>query len=369
MRAPVKATIYLIVGVALLCGAFRHDIRGTRPFPAGISPGKPSLTADVILTKYPYLPEQVVRQRLRELTRLDWGSDAIDCTGSANVGAQLSCATSALENVKPFYVNYRSNIAAYGLVGDGSGRVYMVTYRVYPFAPIPPDRYTRILDQGHTVLTECVPPVTLGQTSDSMVACITPTNQDLSARAASQDPVETTLCAIADDPASFNNKLVRVHGDVSGNFEYSTIEERGCKADIWFAYPHDNGEGPPGLAAYVTGSAVPGAEDSEGRRILPVPLKLVRDDNFERFQKLMEARVKADDVSYASDHKNPMFHCVTATFIGRIDGVSPEIYRFHKKRLSTDHADYLGYGQMGQFDAQLVMKSVEDHAVLSTCSE
>ena len=55
---------------------------------------------------------------------------------------------------------------------------------------------------------------------------------------------------------------------------------------------------------------------------------------------------------------------VTATFLGRIDGVSPEIHQFYSQRSNHDGADYLGFGHMGRFDAQFTMQSVEGDAVL-----
>jgi len=37
---------------------------------------------------------------------------------------------------------------------------------------------------------------------------------------------------------------------------------------------------------------------------------------------------------------------------------------FHLKRKNTDRADFLGFGQMGLFDAQFVLQSVANDAVL-----
>ncbi|PYU28542.1 MAG: hypothetical protein DMG32_02325 [Acidobacteria bacterium] len=50
---------------------------------------------------------------------------------------------------------------------------------------------------------------------------------------------------------------------------------------------------------------------------------------------------------------------VTATFIGRIDGVSKEIHAAHVKRSSRNPVDGKGFGHMGMFDAQIVVQSVE----------
>jgi len=53
-----------------------------------------------------------------------------------------------------------------------------------------------------------------------------------------------------------------------------------------------------------------------------------------------------------------------ATFTGRIDAVPDDVHLFHLKGGDLDRADYLRFGQMGLFDAQFVMQSVEGDAVL-----
>jgi hypothetical protein len=45
--------------------------------------------------------------------------------------------------------------------------------------------------------------------------------------------------------------------------------------------------------------------------------------------------------------------------------VSPDIHAFHQKRAEMDRADFLGFGQMGLFDAQFILQSVEGHAILA----
>ncbi|HXY25425.1 MAG TPA: hypothetical protein VEI73_12290 [Candidatus Acidoferrum sp.] len=51
---------------------------------------------------------------------------------------------------------------------------------------------------------------------------------------------------------------------------------------------------------------------------------------------------------------------VTATFTGRIDSVSKQIHEAHLKRSPFEHNDAKGFGQMGLFDAQLVVGLVEE---------
>jgi len=116
--------------------------------------------------------------------------------------------------------------------------------------------------------------------------------------------------------------------------------------------------------AYVNGGARPGAEDDEGRLILAIPVKVIQDASFRRFEKLMKARVEADEQSEKENPNSYVFHRVSATFTGRIDGVSDNVHAFHLKRRDMDRADFLGFGQMGLFDAQFVLQSVEHDAVL-----
>lgn len=314
------------------------------------------------------LDNQPITARLKFLSSRHGGS-LTDCgrTPTRNPDPLVSeCGQAAFQNRKPFYVQYYSTLAvfsfAYGLAGDANGNVSSVVYDSMGFPSVAPTRHTQVLDQNHTRVTACIEPVTLGNTEEGLLACTSPVNEKESAIAAEQKPIETTVCAVTENPAAFNNRMVRVRGHVSGNFEYSMLDGDGCTDSIWFAY--GTGASPPGLVAYVPGGAIPGGEDSEGKRILPVPVKVIRNSNFDRFQRLMNARVKADALSEKSNADKFVFHRVTATFVGRIDAVSPEVHALHLKRPPVDKADFLGFGQMGLFDAQLVVQSIENDAVL-----
>jgi hypothetical protein len=175
------------------------------------------------------------------------------------------------------------------------------------------------------------------------------------------------VCAILENPAAFNNELVRIRGHFSGNFEYSTLSGDGCQEGLWLEY--GEGGGPPTLAAHVGGGARPGSEDSQGKLILPVPVTLVRDSKLKRFEEQTMAMAKAD-ADYEKQHPNQyVSHCVTATFVGRIDAVSSEIHEFRKRQKTHDQADSLGFGQMGLYEAQLIVRSVVDDALLGICGE
>ena len=276
------------------------------------------------------------------------------------------CAKAAFGDRKPFHLLYSRPGGffhfAYGLAGDAEGNIYEVQYDSRGLLNLSLGKKAQVFDGNRIRVTTCIKPTRLGSTVEGILSCVTPVNEQESALAAQQKPRETTVCAILENPAAFNNKMVRVHGYASGNFEYSELGAEGCDGSIWFAY--GNGEGPPGLVMYVNGGAWPGAEDAEGRLILPIPVILVKDSSFQRFQKLLKARAEADARSEKEDPDNFTFHRVRATFTGRIDGVSDGIHAFHLKQKPTDLLDYLGFGAMGQFDAQLVLQSVANDAVL-----
>ena len=147
---------------------------------------------------------------------------------------------------------------------------------------------SQVFDGNRIRVTTCIKPIRLAKTEEGVLACVTPVNEQESRRVAQQKSTETTVCAILEHPAAFNNKMVQIHGYVSGNFEYSDLGADGCSNEIWFAY--GNGGGPPDLVATVGGMAAPGEEDDEGRLILPIPVKLVEDSNYRNFEKLMKAR-------------------------------------------------------------------------------
>jgi hypothetical protein len=236
------------------------------------------------------------------------------------------------------------------------------------FPAVAPDRHTRLADDNHTRIAECIKPVKLAKDGQGVLGCITPVNRPESEKIAHQTPINTSVCAVAENPAAFNNKLVRVRGHYLGNFEYSMLSGDGCKDSLWFGYGGEGG-GPPSLAIYVSGGARPGSEDLDGKLILPVPVKLIRDSKFHRFEKQVKAMAYAH-AAYEKKHPGKFVsHCVTATFVGRVDSVAPEVHEFRKNHASQEHNDGLGFGQMGLFEAQLILQSVDDDATLEVCSQ
>lgn len=304
--------------------------------------------------------------RLRTFSKQQGGSST-DCgktPSSAPDKTVAECVQAAFGRHSSFTAQYVTNWGtftyAYGIAGDASGNVAISTYDSRGFPDVIPNKRTQLLDGNRVRFTSCVQPVVLGVDADGVAGCVTPVDEAVSA-AKQLKPVDTTICAITANPAAFNNRLVRVKGSYSGNFEYAMLSQDGCPS-IWFEYASAE-DSPPGLAIYVPGAAMPGAEDEKGWRISPLTVSLVRDDNFRRFQKLMKQRVEVQERAKKRRGEFVSYR-VTATFIGRIDGVPQQIHEFHKRRSDRDRADFLGFGQMGLFDAQLIMQSVEGDAVL-----
>jgi len=181
-----------------------------------------------------------------------------------------------------------------------------------------------------------------------------PARAQATASAKLAGPIATTVCKILEDPASFNNKLVQVQGYLSISFEYSILHSESCSGGIWFALADDSG--PSGLRMIVPGHAVAGKQDSDGHREPPIPVKLIRDANFEKFDNYL----RQSTVGAPWDPCGPGCHRyrITATFTGRIDSVSDEIHEAHLKKSPAEPSHGKGYGQMGIFDAQLVVQSM-----------
>lgn len=187
------------------------------------------------------------------------------------------------------------------------------------------------------------------------VTCVTPVNQEASASAAKQGPIDTTVCAVLADPSAFNNKLVRIRAYDWGGREGSVLVDHRCEGSVWLEYPDSRPS--PADAANIFGLNLLGSEDAEGKRILPIPVSLVRDSKFDRFERLLRQNQAPEMVPL--DGAPPVQH-VIATFIGRIDGVSPQIHEFFKHQPACT----LGFGHLGQYEAQFILQSVADEATV-----
>jgi hypothetical protein len=217
------------------------------------------------------------------------------------------------------------------------------------FPAVPLNHHTQLMDDNHNRVAGCIKPISLNTSQRGLLRCVTPINQEQSDIAAHQKAVDTTICVILANPAAFNNKMVRIRGSFVGNFEYSELTDAACHGQLWLRY------GGSTLVASVQPTNELGSEDSEGKRILPVPVILVRDSKFERFDALV--RLNTGRYGPSSDQR------VTATFVGRIDAVPNEVHDYFQKQ-PIERRFMLGFGQGGSFEAQFTEQSVEDNATL-----
>lgn len=296
-----------------------------------------------------------------KLVSSERGGRPTDCAKASTKFASVNdCVRIQLEHRKPFFIAYstpvdfRGSPFSYGLAGTAAGDVFSVTYQERGFPAIVLNQHMRLMDKNHARVVECIKPLRLDAPKQGWVTCVTPVNQEASARAAKQGPIDTTVCAVLADPAAFNNKLVRIRAYVWGGREGSVLVDHRCEGSIWLG--HDDEPLPPN-AANIFGLNLLGSEDAEGKRILPIPVSLVRDSKFDRFERLL--RQNAHPEMAPPDSDAPVQH-VIATFIGRIDGVSPQIHEFFKNQPDC----ILGFGHLGQYEAQFILQSVADEATV-----
>ncbi len=167
--------------------------------------------------------------------------------------------------------------------------------------------------------------------------------------------VETTVCDILANPATFDGKTVRVRGKVVLLTEdFSITEQCPGKAEagaIWLEY----GFPEPSPISYCC----PGGWDDKGKPIFSTPrVTLVRDRNFEELKRYLSARRDGKD-NYGDDcdrYRPPAAECrryeVTATLTGRLFGVVPP----------DQFAG--GFGHFGMFPAKLVIRRVAEVAAV-----
>ena len=183
----------------------------------------------------------------------------------------------------------------------------------------------------------------------------------------SPKPIEVTVCQVVEDPSRYNNKFVSLRALVKVSEEYSILEGEGCKAGIWFMF--GDGSAPPGLISVIKGKGVPGSRDAKGRPVPPIPIRLNRDANYQELIHYLEINAKAEsclDRVPPGEIPDCTTYRIKATFSGRIDSVSQKIHAAHLKRKSSDSTDFKGFGNMGLFDAQLVVQSIENVVAADT---
>ena len=109
--------------------------------------------------------ERIFAERLKSIA----GQGATDCgivSSSNSDGVVADCGVKAFQGRRPFFLGYSTSYGkpldfAYGVAGDASGNVSIVTYEIRRFPAVAPDKHTQLADDNHTRVTECVKPIGL----------------------------------------------------------------------------------------------------------------------------------------------------------------------------------------------------------------
>jgi len=179
-------------------------------------------------------------------------------------------------------------------------------------------------------------------------------------------PVETSVCEVLKAPFEYDNKLIRVRGYVDSGFEHSLLMDKKCPDHgIWFRFA--DGTSGSEMEVAVGGDVV---ADPAYRGKKPAPrlhVQLLRDRNLEELVHYWELSRKGHACTEGpppESFPDCTTYRVTATFIGRIDGISRQTFATRARRRARanaqDTVDWKGFGHMRMYDAQIVAQSVEE---------
>jgi hypothetical protein len=166
--------------------------------------------------------------------------------------------------------------------------------------------------------------------------------------------VDTTVCDVLKNPATFNGKTVRIKGTVSAGFDQFIVRGPDCGQPvdgIWLAYP-DGTKGKAGPDALLELQA---AHNFSGKFAAPArtPVTLEKDKEFKKFDSLLAKERDPGADTCLGCRKNE----VNATLVGRLDGVA-------NATLQRDAAGKIiglgGFGNLNAYPARLVLQSVSD---------
>lgn len=172
--------------------------------------------------------------------------------------------------------------------------------------------------------------------------------------AAQAQVVDTSVCDILKNPASFNGTMVRVKATVSAGFDQFIVRGDGCGQQvdaIWLAYP-PGAKGKAGADAILE---LQPAHNFAGKVAASArtPVTLQRDKEFKQFDSLLSQRRNKGEGLCIGCAKN----VVSATLVGRLDGVADASLQ---REGSGKIVGLGGFGNMNAYPARLVLQSVSD---------
>ena len=169
--------------------------------------------------------------------------------------------------------------------------------------------------------------------------------------AARAQTVDTTVCEVLKNPASFDGKIVRLKGTVISGFDEFAIKDSTCGQavnGIWLSYPEGT-KAKSGPAAMVQLRL----DKNSAAATVPnrVAVTLDKNKDFKQFDSLLATPYKSVTCLGC------MKYTVTATLTGRIDGSKTA----GATREGTGKFTAVnGFGNMSLYPARLVLQSVAD---------
>jgi hypothetical protein len=163
--------------------------------------------------------------------------------------------------------------------------------------------------------------------------------------------VDTTVCEILKNPVSFNGKIVKITGTVAAGFDQFVIKGADCgqKVDaIWLSYPEGTKAkaGPAAILELQPAKNFTGAVAAAEQR---AAVTLEKSKDFKQFDTALSTPFKGDGICLGCGR-----YTVTATLIGRLDGVKAGIQRDKAGKITA----ISGFGNMNAYSARLVLQSI-----------
>jgi hypothetical protein len=166
--------------------------------------------------------------------------------------------------------------------------------------------------------------------------------------------VDTTVCAVLKNPASFDGKTVRIKGTAVAGFDQFVVNDGDCGEavnGIWLAYPPGAKakSGPIAMVELEPANNFAGKVAPEARPAV----SLTRDKAFKQFDSLLAQR---HDQSGGVCLGCPRYQ-VQATLVGRLDAVATAGVQ---RDASGKIVGLDGFGNLNAYPARLVLESVAD---------
>jgi hypothetical protein len=166
--------------------------------------------------------------------------------------------------------------------------------------------------------------------------------------------VDTTVCAVLKNPASFDAKTVRIKGTVVTGFDQFVVNDGDCGEEvngIWLAYP-------PGAKAKSGPAAIVELKPAHNfvGKVVPETgptVSLTRDKAFKEFDSLLSQR---HDQSGGVCLGCPRYQ-VQATLVGRLDAVATAGVQ---RDASGKIVGLDGFGNLNAYAARLILESVAE---------